>query len=319
MDLQRRKERVALLSVISNTSLAGMKLAVGLMIGSVSIISEAMHSGSDLLAAIIAFFSVKTSIKPADLGHPFGHGKIENISGTIEAVLIVFAAAWIIFEAIRELMHPEPIETVSWGVGVMLVSTVVNIVVSKMLFKVGKETDSVALQADAWHLRTDVYTSVGVMVSLAVIWIGHALFPGLNFDWLDPAAAIGVALVIVRAAYKLTVESARDLIDVRLPEEEEAWIRELIKEHQHAIHGFHEFRTRKGGHFRYVEFHIKVDPQMSVDASHRITEEISASIEKRFPDTSVTIHTEPCNGNCVGKCLEGCLVAVDTGSDSEII
>lgn len=317
MDLQRRKVRVALLSVISNTTLVVMKLAVGLLIGSVSIISEAMHSGSDLLAAVITFFSVKTSSQPADLRHPFGHGKIENISGTVEALLIFLAAAWIIFEAIRKLLHPEPIKAVGWGVGVMLVSSVVNIVVSKKLFKVGKETDSVALQADAWHLRTDVYTSAGVMISLAVIWMEHRAFPGLDLNWLDPVAAIFVALVIMKAAYKLTVQSARDLIDVRLPEEEEAWIRKLIREYQASIHGFHQLRTRKAGHFRYVEFHMLVDPQMSVDASHRITVEISASIEERFPNTSVTIHTEPCNGNCVGKCLEGCLLPVNGDSRSE--
>ena len=317
MDLQRRKVRVALLSVISNTTLVVMKLAVGLLIGSVSIISEAMHSGSDLLAAVITFFSVKTSSQPADLRHPFGHGKIENVSGTVEALLIFLAAAWIIFEAIRKLLHPEPIEAVGWGVGVMLVSSVVNIVVSKKLFKVGKETDSVALQADAWHLRTDVYTSAGVMISLAVIWMEHRAFPGLDLNWLDPVAAIFVALVIMKAAYKLTVQSARDLIDVRLPEEEEAWIRKLIREYQASIHGFHQLRTRKAGHFRYVEFHMLVDRQMSVDASHRITVEISASIEERFPNTSVTIHTEPCNGNCVGKCLEGCLLPVNGDSRSE--
>jgi len=317
MDLQHRKVRVALLSVISNTTLVVMKLAVGLLIGSVSIISEAMHSGSDLLAAVITFFSVKTSSQPADLRHPFGHGKIENVSGTVEALLIFLAAAWIIFEAIRKLLHPEPIKAVGWGVGVMLVSSVVNIVVSKMLFKVGKETDSVALQADAWHLRTDVYTSAGVMVSLALIWMGHRVFPGLDLNWLDPVAAIFVALVIMKAAYELTVRSARDLVDVRLPEEEEAWIRKLIREYQASIHGFHQLRTRKAGHFRYVEFHMLVDRQMSVDASHRITVEISASIEERFPNTTVTIHTEPCNGNCVGKCLEGCLLPVNGDSRSE--
>jgi cation diffusion facilitator family transporter len=317
MDLQRRKVRVALLSVISNTTLIAIKLVVGLLIGSVSIISEAIHSGSDLLAAIIAFFSVKTSSLPADLGHPFGHGKIENISGTVEALLIFLAAAWIIFEAIRKLLHPEPIEAVGWGVGVMLVSSVVNIMVSTMLFKVGKETDSVALQADAWHLRTDVYTSAGVMIGLAVIWMGHRALPGLHLGWLDPVAAIFVALVIIKAAYELTVRSARDLVDVRLPEEEEAWIRQLIMEYRASVHGFHQFRTRKAGPFRYVEFHMLVDPQMSVEDSHRITDEITAGIETRFPNTSVTIHTEPCNGNCVGRCLEGCLVPVNSRSGSK--
>ena len=179
MDVQKQKTRVALLSVISNTALVLMKLVVGIMINSVSVISEAIHSGMDLVAAIIAWFSVRTSSKPADEDHPFGHGKIENVSGTVEALLIFLAAGWIIYEAIKKFIHPEPIETAFWGVGVMLISAITNIIVSQKLFKVGRETDSVALQADAWHLRTDVYTSLGVMVGLALIWIGQWIFPEL--------------------------------------------------------------------------------------------------------------------------------------------
>ncbi|MBN2124374.1 MAG: cation diffusion facilitator family transporter, partial [Deltaproteobacteria bacterium] len=125
MDNQQRKERVAILSVLSNTALVVMKLAVGLLIGSVSILSEAIHSGCDLLAALIALISVKKSSRPPDFEHPFGHGKIENISGTIEAALIFLAAAWIILEAIHKLMEPRPMETIGWGVGIMLVSTLV--------------------------------------------------------------------------------------------------------------------------------------------------------------------------------------------------
>jgi cation diffusion facilitator family transporter len=307
MNSQRRKESVALLSVISNTTLVIMKVVVGLMIGSVSVISEAVHSGVDLVASVIALFSVKTSGIPADAKHPFGHGKIENVSGTAEALLIFVAAGWIIFEAVKKVMHPEPIDLAGWGVGVMLISAVVNIVVSKMLFKVGRETDSIALKADAWHLRTDVYTSFGVMVSLGIIWGAGWIFPGTDVNWLDPAAAIGVALLIVKAAYDLTMESARDLLDVKLPAEEEEWIRQRILEHRPVINGFHQLRTRKSGHFRFVEFHLKVDAGMSVRQSHDITEDITDGIQKHFPHTSVTVHIEPCDGDCVGSCLEGCL------------
>lgn len=308
MDVQNRKIYVARLSVLSNTALVIMKLAVGLMIGSVSIMSEAIHSGVDLLASLIATFSVSRSGIPADSKHPFGHGKFENISGVIEALLIFVAAIWIILEAIKKLLNPEPIDYVGWGVGVMVVSTVVNIIVSRLLFKVAKETDSIALEADAWHLRTDVYTSIGVMASLALIWIGHLITPDPQIHWLDPVAAIGVALLILGAAYRLTLQSARDLMDVTLPVEEEAWIRTLIMTHQPVIHGFHQLRTRKSGNFRFVDFHIKVDPYMSVEESHQITEELSKSIETQFPSTSVTVHTEPCDGKCVGHCLTGCLL-----------
>lgn len=318
MDPGRRKTAVALLSVVSNTALTVVKLVVGLFSGSVSILSEAIHSAMDLLAALIAFFSVRKSGLPADTKHPFGHGKIENISGTIEALLIFAAAGWIIYEAINKLLHPEPLGKFSWGVGVMLLSAVVNTVVSSLLFKVGKETDSVALQADAWHLRTDVYTSAGVMLSLLLIWAGEGVLRGMHFDWLDPVAAIGVALLIVKTAYDLTVKSARDLMDVRLPEEEETWIHRLIEGHGADIHGFHDLRTRKAGGFRFVEFHMKVDPHMTVEDSHRITDEIAARIEEQYPGTSVTIHTEPCDGRCGEKCLDGCLLPVKGDMNSKM-
>lgn len=307
--IHKRKIRVARISVLSNAILVAGKLAVGLIIGSVSIMSEAIHSGVDLLAAVIALFSVSTSSLPPDRNHPFGHGKVENISGTIEAVLIFAAAGWIIFEAVKKISNPQPIDTISWGVLIMLISSVVNALVSEMLFKVGRETDSVALQADAWHLRTDVYTSAGVMLSLLAIWAGGFLFPGTDLNWLDPAAAIAVALLIIKAAYRLTVDSARDLMDVQLPDEEESWIGQLIREHSPDVHGYHRLRTRKSGHYRFVEFHLKVDPQMSVEASHLITEDLSRHIEDRFPETSVTIHIEPCKHGCNGYCLSGCFLS----------
>jgi len=309
--INRKKSSAALLSVTSNTALVLLKLTVGIMIGSVSVISEAIHSGVDLLAAVIALFAVRTSGKPADPEHPFGHGKVENISGTVEALLIFLAAGWIIFEAAKKLTNPEPLEEVGWGVAVMIISSGANLLVSGMLFKVGRETDSVALQADAWHLRTDVYTSAGVMAGLAIIWIGKLVVPGINLDWVDPVAAIGVALLIIKAAYKLTVESARDLMDVSLPKDEEAGIRKLIAAFAPAVRGFHRLRTRKSGSHRFVEFHMIVDPSMSIDESHRIADMITCSIKQKYPDTTVNIHIEPCNCNfeVEGKC--DCLLSAE--------
>jgi len=307
--MQKRKSRAALISVLSNTVLVLMKLAAGLWMGSVAVISEAAHSAVDLLAAAIAFFSVKASGRPADKGHPFGHGKIENISGTVEAVLIFLAAGWIIFEAIEKLRFPRPLDALGWGVAVMLVSAVVNVSVSRLLFRVGKETDSLALQADAWHLRTDVYTSLGVMSGLALIALGDLIFPGKDLNWLDPVAAIAVAGLIMKAAYDLIVRSARDLLDVPLPAAEEEWVRRLIAERRPTIRGYHYLRTRKAGPDRFIEFHIQVDSQMTVEASHRLAQDLSEAIKEYLPHTTVTIHIEPCKGNCSEKCLRGCFLA----------
>lgn len=283
-----------------------LKLIVGLLIGSVSVISEAIHSGVDLLAAIIALFAVRTAAKPADREHPFGHGKFENISGTVEALLIFLAAAWIIFEAAKKLMHPEPMDAPAWGVAVMFASAVANTVVSHKLFKVGKETDSVALQADAWHLRTDVYTSAGVMAGLAIIWCGEWLFPKIDWHWVDPVAAIAVALLIIKAAYDLTVESAKDLLDISLPKVEEDWIRDYIKSNYPKVMGYHRLRTRKAGAERFVEFHLLVERGMSVDESHGITRVFKHEIREHFPGCHVTIHIEPCDGTCKPECVGGC-------------
>jgi cation diffusion facilitator family transporter len=307
-NLQLRKERVAILSVVSNSCLVLFKVIVGVVIGSVSIISEAIHSGMDLLAAMIAMFSVKTSSLPADDHHPFGHGKIENISGFVEAVLIFIAAFWIVFEALKKLNSLQVIECAGWGVVVMLFSSGVNYIVSRKLFQVGKEADSIALQADAWHLRTDVYTSAGVMAGLGIIWIGHKLFPASNINWIDSVAALFVAVLILRTAYHLIVQSIRDLIDVKLPPEEENCIRNIIISNQPAINGFHHLRTRKAGNVRFVEFHIKVDPQMSVLDSHNITKGLEQNIRQKFPESAINIHIEPCDGECEDICAAGCLL-----------
>jgi len=297
VDVNRQKSGAALLSVLSNSTLVALKLVVGITIGSVSVISEALHSGVDLLAAIIALFAVRTAAKPADKDHPFGHGKFENASGTIEALLIFVAAAWIIWEACKELSHGgQVLENAFWGALLMLLSAVVNTVVSRTLFKVGTRTDSVALVADAWHLRTDVWTSLGVMTALGVVWIAQAVWQ-VDLAWIDPLAALGVALLIIHAAYRLTRRAARDLLDVTLPPEEEHWLQEYLGSHPTPVYGFHHLRTRKAGSTRFVEFHLWVDPQMSVEESHALGDEIVAGIKAKFPESRVIVHVEPYEGD----------------------
>ena len=308
MGSARKKTRVAALSVASNSLLIILKVAVGLLTGSVAILSEAIHSGVDLVAALIALFAVRASSREADDRHPYGHGKFENISGTVEALLIFVAAAWIIYEAVKKLIHPQAIEMPGWGVAVMLVSALVNTFVSRRLFKVGKETDSVALQADAWHLRTDVYTSVGVMVGLLVIWVGGALWPGLNLTWLDPAVAILVACLIMKAAYDLTRESARDLLDVSLPDQDVEWIHGFVAERWPAVRSFHKLRTRKAGSTRFIDFHVVVDDRMSVAEAHALADEIVVAVKERVSESRVFIHVEPCDYECRASCVTGCAV-----------
>ncbi|MHB0911825.1 MAG: cation diffusion facilitator family transporter [Armatimonadota bacterium] len=285
----RRKSRAAALSVMSNTTLVGAKLAAGLAAGSVAIISEAAHSAVDLLAALIAFVAVRKSGEPADWEHPFGHGKYENVSGAVEALLIFAAAVWIVLEALRKLADPTPVHDLGLGMIVMGISALVNIGVSAHLFRVGRETESPALIADGWHLRTDVWTSGGVLVGLVIAQVG-----GPSFYWVDPVTAIAVAALITKAAWNLTAESVRDLLDVRLHPEEEQAIRDAVEPLAPSVCGVHNLRTRKSGNMRFIEMHITVDERMTVGEAHRLHDALVGEIKKQFPISRVMIHIEPC-------------------------
>jgi cation diffusion facilitator family transporter len=311
VDASKKKQSVAALSIASNTTLVIGKIVVGLVTGSVSVLSEAIHSGMDLLAALIAFVAVRTSGRPADDEHPWGHEKVENLSGAFEAILIFVAALWIIWESIDKLIHPRPIDAIGLGVAVMGISTAVNVLVSRALFRVGKETDSIALLADAWHLRTDVYTSMGVMIGLAFIWLGSFVLPSVNLALIDPVVAIAVALLIGKTAIKLTRQSVADLLDTSMPEEERAWIADHLSSQRPEVCGFHRLRTRRAGAKRFVVFHLLVDAEMHVNESHGIADRVSAGIYAHFPGCHVTVHVEPCDGSCRDVCVEGCLLSED--------
>jgi len=298
----RLKERTAHLSVISNAGLVFMKFGVGFAIGSVSIISEAIHSSMDLLAAVIAYFSVKKSAEPPDAGHSFGHGKFEDVSGLIEALLIVAAAVIIIAEAVLRLLGRQEQEfspeLLSFGIAVMGISVLANWYVSSRLMKVAKETESIALESDAWHLRTDIYTSLGVFAGLILI---H--FTGLTV--LDPLIAIGVGLVILNAAADLLKRSFADLIDHSIPKPDEDRIKAIICEHAGEYAGFHGFRTRRSGPDIFIEFHLVVPGEVSVTRSHDLADHLESDLLVEYPRAKVTIHIEPCLEGC-SQCDSSC-------------
>jgi cation diffusion facilitator family transporter len=282
-----KKVEVARLSVLSNTVLVVFKLAVGVAINSVSVLSEAIHSGLDLIAAVIAFFAVSKSSKPPDAEHRYGHGKIENVSGVIEAILIFMAAAWIIREAVIKLITGARVAAPFWGLIVMGFSAVINWVISSLLMKTAQESDSVALEADAWHLRTDVYTSVGVAGGLLLLWVtGLQLF--------DPLIAIGVGLLIIKAAYDLTRKAFLPLLDTSLPSQEEKRIMEIIAAYGANFVGYHELRTRKAGSERFIDLHLVMPQHFNVSESHMICDAIEEKIREAYPGSHVLIHVEPC-------------------------
>jgi cation diffusion facilitator family transporter len=285
------KAKTARLSIMSNTSLIIMKLIVGLFTGSVSILSEAIHSTMDLLAAIIAFFAVRISDKPADESHPYGHGKIENISGVIEALLIFAASVWIIIEAVKKIINPKGIESIGIGFIVMFISAAVNFMVSKRLYKVAKEESSMALEADALHLKADVYTSLGVGGGLMLIWI-----TGLNY--LDPVVAILVAIFILKEAFELLKTAFNPLLDVKLSDEEIQIITGEINKHDSIYCDYHDLKTRVSGRDKYVDLHLVVPDNMSVKDAHDICDEIESGIENLLKYTNIMIHLESCEKTC---------------------
>jgi cation diffusion facilitator family transporter len=283
----RAKTRIAALSVSINVLLLASKLGIGLVIGSVSVISEGIHSGIDMIAALVAFISVRQSSKPPDTDHYYGHGKYENVSGAIQAILILAASILIIWESYLKIMNGVQIEDVNLGIGIMVVSCIANYFVSARMLKVAKKTDSIALEADAWHHRTDVLTSVGILLGLIII-----RFTGITI--LDPVMAIIVALFILRTAIILVLKSTRDLIDVRLPPDEEDRIKSIVQKYAGSYLDFHEMRTRKAGSDRFIDFHLVVCQDTSIEIAHNLADQMEGEIIHEFPRASIIIHLEPC-------------------------
>jgi cation diffusion facilitator family transporter len=279
-----QKVKVARLSIISNVLLIILKLIVGIFSGSVSIISEAIHSSMDLLAALIAFFAVRISDTPPDTRHPYGHGKIENISGVIEAILIFVAAIWIIVEAAKKLAGKEIVLESIWiGSLVMIVSAIVNLLVSRRLYKVARETKSVALEADALHLKTDVYTSAGVAAGLGLILITGIM-------WLDPVVAIVVALFIIKESYFLLRRAFTPLLDT-------AWNEDEIGDLEKRLHdlgvSYHDLRTRVAGNYRFIDIHVEMPENESVGDAHKYCDVIEDKLTSTYENLTITIHVEP--------------------------
>ncbi len=289
------KTATARLSVISNTLLIMLKLITGLVTGSVSILSEAIHSLFDLIAALIAFFSVRLSEQPPDTDHPYGHGKVEGISGFIEAILIFGAAGLIIYEAAHKIIDGIEVRFPVAGFAVMAVSAVANTLVSRRLYRVARETGSLALEADALHLKTDVYTSAGVALGLLLLWV-------TDIHLLDPIVATAVACLILYESWQMAKKSLAPLVDRRLSDTELATIRNAIAKHTDDYIGFHEMRTRSSGNTQYIDLHLEMPRHLTVEESHRICDAIEREIVAALPRAEVTIHVEPCASDDCSTC-----------------
>jgi cation diffusion facilitator family transporter len=267
--------------------LIALKIVAGVLTGSVAVLTEALHSGIDLLASLIAFFSVRRAEEPADAGHRYGHEKFENAAAAAEGMLILAGSAVIAFAAIRSLINGPRLDHLGIGIVVVGFAAVVNLAVSSWLFRKGREMSSPALEGDAAHLRTDAYTSIGVLVGLALVSVTGA-------HWLDPVVALIISVGIVATGVRLTVGSLRVLVDEALPDDELAAIRESIEAFAgEGVVGYHQLRTRRAGARRYVDLHVQFRRGTSLEEAHHTAHALQDAIQHRLDGADVLIHLEP--------------------------
>jgi len=266
-------------------------VAASIVTGSIAIRADAVHSVIDLFGVIIGYTAIRIASRPPDKGHPYGHGKAENIAGVVIAAMIFIAAIIIAYQAIVRLIAGGVVELVTLGIYVTAAAIAINLLVSWYSLKVARTTESIALEATARDLLADVLSSVAVLVGLILVQ-----FTGIAI--LDPIVALLVSVLIGRTAFFTMRKSFGGLMDIKLPQAEEDEIVAIIKKSGDLIAGFHRVRTRKAGSQRQIDFHLVVSRQLSVERAHQLCDELEEEMEKRLSDASVTIHVEPCDGNC---------------------
>jgi cation diffusion facilitator family transporter len=269
-------------------ALMAIKVVVGLATNSISVLAQAADSLLDLFAAIITISAVRIAAKPADTEHPYGHGKVEDVAGAGQGVLIFIAGGLVIYAAIDRIMTGSHVELAAAGVAVMAVSIVASIFLSRHLLRVARRTNSVALEANARNIATDVYSASAVLVGLAIVQ-----FTGR--DIIDSAIAIAVAIYILKVAVDTIRKPISGLLDEKLPPSQEAVIAESIKKHSDKVYGFHALRTRRAGSQSYIDLHLVMAGDLSLERAHQICDEIENEIQRTLHEASVTIHCEPCD------------------------
>jgi len=289
---EREKTAAALSSVIAAVGLTTFKIIVGLATNSLGILAEAAHSGLDLVAALVTLIAVRLSGRPADQEHNYGHGKIENLSALFETILLLVTCIWIIYESIQRLFFKtEQVDASIWAFLVMGASIAIDYSRSQVLDRVARKYNSQALEADALHFSTDIWSSSVVILGLIGVKLSEA-FPGLNFlHKADAVAALVVACIVIYVSVQLGRRTVRGLLD-SAPQ----GLNEKIKLAVESIPGItdcHQIRIRTSGPGLFIDIHILVDPNASLEEAHRLTEQAEEAIRKLVPGSDITIHPEP--------------------------
>ena len=278
--------RFAWLSIAAAAVTILLKTLAWRITGSVGLLSDAAESLVNLVAAIIALVALKVSIRPPDKNHPFGHSKAEYFSAGAEGMMIFIAAAVIMYTAVQRFIHPRPIEDVGIGLLVSVLASVVNGLVAWVLLKNGRQRRSMTLIADGKHMLTDVWTSVGVLVGVGLVWL-------TGWQRLDPIVAFAVGVNILVTGAKLVGQSGTALLDVSLPKEDNEAIRDFLDAHSNDHVKFHAVRTREAGYRRFLEFHMLVPGSWTVKQGHDAMEDLIDEILDEWPEMRVSGHLEP--------------------------
>ncbi|CAN5668976.1 cation diffusion facilitator family transporter [soil metagenome] len=276
----------AWLSIAAALVTFGLKMLAWWLTGSVGLMSDAMESLVNLAAAVITLFSVTVSVLPADDEHAYGHTKVEYFASGLEGALILLAATGIGWNAIHRLMNPHVLETISAGLLISVLASVINLVVGRLLMKVGKDRHSVALLADGQHLMTDVWTSVAVVIA-----VGMVAFTG--WQWLDPVIGILLAGHIIGMGVRLVRESMMGLMDTGLPPEEMKIIRGILDGYAEQGMAHHALRTRQAGAWRFMSVHLLMPGEWTIARGHDIADHIEEEIRSQVPRLNVLTHLEP--------------------------
>ncbi|HEY2318879.1 MAG TPA: cation diffusion facilitator family transporter [Solirubrobacteraceae bacterium] len=281
------KRRAAAISIASNSGLIVLKVAAGLVTGSVGILSDAIHSLMDLIASLIAWASVRKSDAPADASHRYGHEKLEDLAAGAQALLLLVGAAFIAIEAVRRLINGGQVKSIGVGIAVAGVAAAVNLIVSTYLERTGRATGSPALHATAADLRTDAIVSLGVLVSLVVVKLTGA-------RWLDPVVGLIVAAAITRTGVRILIDASRRLADEALPPDELAALQQVVQSFVgDEVVGFHDLRARHVGSHHQVDLHLQFASGTSLERAHYVSHKLQDAIVARLPETTVLVHLEP--------------------------
>lgn len=283
--LERTKRYATTLSLSYNILATAVKLVVAFLTGSMSLLSEAIHSATDIVASFFAYIGVRVASTPPDERHPYGHGKVETLAGFGESILLFLIVLYLMGEGVRRLIVGSELEHLQLGLGAMALSAVSSLLVGQYVWRAGKRTGSLALLSNGQHLMVDFWTSVGVLIALGLIWL-------TGWTVIDPLLAIGIALWLLRGAWRLMNSAFHELIDQSLPAEEIARVDALVRAEPGVI-SYHRLRTRRSGTMRYIDLHIVVPADWSLRQAHEVADRLEKRIEQELAPAHAVIHVDP--------------------------